>query len=415
MRKRISIVIMPIIFMGFHLWAEEQGLAVKAGTLYVGTGEVVKNAVLLIQQGKILEVGVNLKIPSGYHILDFSHRVVLPGLVDAHSHVGEMPFPEDRRSSDLNESSSSLTPMVDIRDSLNFWSPTTFDNAVAAGVTTVMAIPGSFGVIGGVGTILKTSGEDIERRILRPQGLLKMALGMNPKLGGKNNNAVPKTRMGVRYLMWKSFDEAREYKAEWDKYKEDPQKNKKPDLDMAKEPLRKALEREMPVHIHCARADDIITACNLGRDFNLDFSLGHVYEGHLVAEELARRGVPVVTGPLLSGWRYGRNEDVPANVTGKMAEAGVKVAIMTDAIDWCDLLLQVSYAVKLGMDEIEAVKAITINAAEICHVEDRVGSLEAGKDGDFVVLDGEPFEVTTRILAVFIEGQSVFEDTEKEI
>jgi imidazolonepropionase-like amidohydrolase len=164
----------------------------------------------------------------------------------------------------------------------------------------------------------------------------------------------------------------------------------------------------MHVHIHCARADDIITACNLARDFRLEVSLGHVYEGYLVADELAKRNIPVVTGPILSGWQYGRSPDKPINVTGLLADAGVQVAIMTDAVRTCDLLLQASYAVKLGMDETEAMKAITINPAEMMNVADRVGSLEKGKDADFVVLNGPPLEVATRVLKVYVEGKRVF-------
>jgi imidazolonepropionase-like amidohydrolase len=319
--------------------------------------------------------------------------------------VGEIPFPEDIRTSDFNESNQALIPMVDIRDSLNYWVPTTFELAIASGITTVMVLPGSSSVIGGIGTVVKTAGEDIEHRILRPQGILKMAMGMNPKSAGKRGKRVPLTRMGVRYLMWKSFHEAKEYKEKWDLYLKNPKKYDKPDLDHAKEPLRQAIEGKMPVHIHCVRSDDIITACNLAREFGLDVSLAHVYEGYLVADELAKRGIPVVIGPGLSGWLRGTKPDFPVNLSGILADAGVKVAIMTDAIHFSDLLLQGSYAVKLGMDETEVMKAITINAAEIMKVEERVGSLEEGKDADFVVLDGPPFEVTTRVLKVFIEGK----------
>lgn len=408
-----NIVILILILLGaIFAHGEESKLAVKAGKIYTGRGEVINNGVLLIVDGKIISLNENLSIPQGFQVYDFSSRVVIPGLIDAHSHVGEIPFPENIRTSDFNESSQALTPMVDIRDSLNYWSPTTFELALSSGVTTVMALPGSSNVIGGIGTVLKTAGENIKKRILRPQGVLKMAMGMNPKSAGKRNNRVPKTRMGVRYLMWKSFNEAREYKERWDKYLKDPDKHEKPELDMSNEPLRKALERKMPVHIHVVRADDIITACNLARDFGLDVSLAHVYEGYLVADELAKRGIPVVTGPGLKGWKYGREGELPVNLSGILADAGVKVAIMTDAIHFCDMLLQASFAVRLGMNETDAMEAITIHAAEIAKVDNRVGSLEKGKDADFVVLNGPPFEVTTRVERVFIEGKEMFSRVE---
>jgi imidazolonepropionase-like amidohydrolase len=414
MKRYISILLFLLLWATF-VHGGESKLAIKAGKIYTGLGRVIHNGVLLIENGKIIGADDTLSIPQDFKVYDFSSKVVIPGLIDAHSHVGEVPFPDNIRTSDFNESSQALTPMVDIRDSLNYWSPTTFELALASGVTTVMALPGSSNVIGGIGTVLKTAGDTIHKRILRPQGVLKMAMGMNPKSAGKRNNRVPKTRMGVRFLMWKSFNEAKQYKEKWDKYLKDPNKQKKPELDISKEPLRKALERKMPVHIHVVRADDIITACNLARDFGLDVSLAHVYEGYLVADELAVRGIPVVTGPGLKGWRYGREGEMPVNLSGILAEAGVKVAIMTDAIHFCDMLLQASFAVRLGMDETDAMKAITIHAAEISKVDNRVGSLERGKDADFIILNGPPFEVTTRVERVFIEGKEMFPRVETHL
>lgn len=345
-------------------------------------------------------------------MVDFGRFNLLPGLVDSHTHFGATPFPDNIRTIDINENSQALTPMVDIRDALNYWPPTTFDLALAAGVTSIVALPGSSNVIGGIGTVVKTAGKDVKKRFLRPEGILKIALGENPKSSGKSNKRLPRTRMGVRFLLWKSFEEAREYKKDWDLYLQDPAGHAKPELDLAKEPLRLALEKKMPVHIHCARADDILMACDLAATFGLDVSLDHAYEGYLIADEIASRKIPVITGPNLEGWENGRDPEFPVNLTGILTEAGVKTAIMTDGILHCDLLLQASYAVKLGMKEADALRAITLTAAEIAKVDRRVGSLEPGKDADFVVIEGSPFEVTTRIVAVYLEGEKMFEREE---
>ena len=386
--------------------------AVKAGRIYTGTGQIIENGILLIEDGKIVNLGSGLAVPAGFSLVDFSRYNVLPGLVDAHTHFGEVPFPDNIRTSDFNENSQALTPMVDIRDSLNYWAPTTFDLALAAGVTTMVALPGSSNIIGGIGTVVKTAGKDLKNRILRPEGILKIALGENPKSSGKSNNRQPRTRMGVRFLLWKSFEEAQEYKKEWDLYLQDPAGRAKPELDLAKEPLRLALEKKMPLHIHCARADDILMACDLAATFGLDVSLDHAYEGYLIADEIALLKIPVITGPDLSGWENGKDPEFPVNLTGILAEAGVKTAIMTDGIHHCDLLLQAAYAVKLGMKESDALRAITLTAAEIAKVDRRVGSLEPGKDADFVVIEGPPLEVTTRVVAVYIEGEKMFEREE---
>lgn len=407
--KRFALIVFISLTLLSVLSADTpKKFAVRSGKLYTGTGDIIERGVLIVDNGKIVDVLETDKAPEGYEVYDYRNFVMIPGLVDAHSHLGLIPYPKQRAKSDLNEIGVNMTPMVDIRDSLNYWEPTTFQLAVKAGVTTLMVLPGSFNVFGGSGAIMKTVGEDIEKRLLRKEGVVKMALGVNPKYGGKKFNRLPQTRMGVRHMMWKTFQEAQDYKRKWDDYHRDPESNEKPKLDLGKEPLRKALERKMPVHIHCARADDIITACDLAKDFGLDVSLGHVYEGYLVAEELAKRKIPVVTGPVLSGWMYGRTPETPVNLTGLLADAGVKVAIMTDAVWTCDLLLQACYAVKLGMDEREAMKAITINPAEIMKVEHRVGSLARGKDADFVILNGPPFEVTTQVMKVFVEGRNVF-------
>jgi imidazolonepropionase-like amidohydrolase len=406
-RKFVFLIVLFLLFTRVPR-AENSRMAVKAERIYVGNGQIIKNGLLLIENGKIVKTGSNLSVPEGYDLYDFGKLLVIPGLVDSHTHIGEIPFPENLRTSDLNESSQALTPMADIRDALNYWAPTTFDLALAAGVTTVVALPGSSNVIGGIGTVVKTAGKELQKRMLRPEGILKIALGENPKSSGKANSRTPRTRMGVRFLLWKSFLEAREYKEKWDRYLQNSSKYPKPDLDLAKEPLRLALERKIPVHIHCARADDILIGCDLAKEFGLDVSLDHVYEGYLVADELAKRGIPVITGPDLSGWELGTEPKLPVNVSGILADAGVKVAIMTDGVHFCDLLLQASYAIRLGMKETDAMKAITLNAAEIAKVGYRVGSLEPGKDADFVVIDGPPFEVATRVVAVYIEGKKMY-------
>ncbi len=202
----------------------------------------------------------------------------------------------------------------------------------------------------------------------------------------------------------------KKYMKEWEKYKKNPEENTKPEKNEKFEILKRLLNKELSAHVHCARADDILLALEISEEFGFAITLGHVYEGHKVATEIAARNIPTVFGPLLAGWDQGKSQRHSINVAGELVNAGVKVSIMTDSpyISQQDLLFHATMAVRLGLKKDYALKAITINPAELLGLENRIGSISPGKDADIVILSGEPFDISTRVEKVFIDGKLRF-------
>jgi imidazolonepropionase-like amidohydrolase len=354
---------------------------------------------VLVDAGKIVRVDAGDRAPDGYEAVDARGRFVLPGLIDAHSHIGLQTAPRIPASFEIAENSDPLMPQVRIIDSIN-----TSDPAIALarsmGITTAIVLPGSSDLIGGQGVVIKTRGPGFDTLIATDRPILKMALGINPKSAFGTKGRSPKTRMGTAALLREKFEQARAYAAR--RAKGDGE------IDLALEPLIKAMKGEIPVQIHAVRADEVLMAIRLMDEFGLKGSVAHVYEGYLVATEIARHQVPVVVGPLLSGWEYGTSPRRPIDVCSALVKAGVEISIMTDSYV-PDLLLQGAYAVHLGLLEDQALRAITLNPARLTGLDAQIGSLEAGKNADLVILDGPPFALGTRVMTVFIEGQVVFD------
>ena len=391
--------------------AEEKVIAiVNARILTVTKGEIAKGTVL-IANGKILEVGANVNVPEGARVIDAAGCIVTPGLVDSHSHLGLGPsggVTED------NEASDPVTPQLRVIDSIH---PEgigpdkgQFRNALAEGVTTVIARPGSGNVIGGQSAVLKLRGGTVDDMVVAFPADMKMALGH--KGGYASNGVMPMTKMGTAYLVRQAMLDAADYRDALARYAKE--KAKKPEAvppprDLKKEAMLKVLEREIPVHIHVSSADDIMTAVRLATEFKfLRLSLGHADESYKVADELAKHGVVVVVGPLMITYD---DDGKLVNLADFLVKRGVEINIMTDAdvVQEQFLRYQAAIAVKYGMDPAEALKAITINPAKLTGLEKRIGSIEAGKDADLVVFSGDPFDIQSRTLKVMIDGKIVFE------
>jgi imidazolonepropionase-like amidohydrolase len=285
-----------------------------------------------------------------------------------------------------------------------------FRRALAEGVTTVVARPGSGNVVGGQSAVLKLRGGTVDDMVVLFPADMKMALGHKGYYAAKG--VMPTTKMGAAYLVRKALVEAAEYGKALDSYAKEKALNPKaapPPRDLAKEALLKVIRREIPVHIHVDSSDDIMTAVRLAEEFGfLRLSLGHAVEAYKVAGELARRGVIVVVGPKMTVYDdAGRL----VNLAGFLSGKGVQVDIMTDAdvVQESFLRYQAAVAVKYGMDPKQALRSITLNPARTVGLEGRIGSLEPGKDADLVIFDGDPFDIATRTVAVFIDGRAVFE------
>jgi len=375
-------------------------------------GSIEKGEVVISRRGRIESVG---KVSKGFkgETIECPDSVVVPGMIDAHTHLGLFGDGTGPAGQDGNEAVDPITPHVRAIDAIDPLSGDLRD-AILAGITTVFSVPGSANLIGGQGMVLRTHGSVvIEERTLKAPAGLKAALGENPKRVYAGKGQMPSTRLGNAAVMRQAFVAAQNYANKLKKGKR--KKSDAPDRDLKNEGILLALNREIPLRGHSHSAHDILTFVRIAEEFGLDLVVDHCTEGHLIAEYLAERNIPAAVGPL--AWTRSKVElrRRTAETPGLLAAAGVKVAIITDA-PVCPiqmLPLCVGMAIKAGLSWEDGLRSVTINAAEVCGVADRVGSLEPGKDADLVVLDGDPFEVQTKVQQVWIEGKPV--DLQREL
>ncbi|MFW6142402.1 MAG: amidohydrolase [Candidatus Saliniplasma sp.] len=355
---------------------------------------------ILVDEGKIVDFGEDIEIPDEAEVIDVDGKTIIPGFIDAHCHVGISEEGEGWEGEDTNEMYDPITPHLRALDAINP-DGIALKEAVNAGVTTINVGPGSANPIGGTFAAIKTAGSSIvdELVIKEPTGL-KMATGENPKRVYKEQKKLPSTRMSTAALIREKLFETQEYIEDGE------------EKDFKLEALKPLLEKEIPGRIHAHRADDMVSAIRISEEYGFDLILEHCTEGHKIADYIADKGIPVVFGPGLAAKSKRENRERSFKTPGILSKKGIKVALMTDSpvIPIKYLALMAAYSVREGMDRDEALKAITINAAEICGIDDRVGSIEKGKDADLVVVDGDPLELQATIDKVFIDGEEI--DTE---
>ncbi len=381
-------------------------ILLKNAYLYTMAGTEIKNGDLLIKGDKIAAVGEELQV-DGAETIDLSGQYVTPGFIDAHCHIGMFEDSLGFEGDDGNEMTDPVTPQLRAIDAL-FPTDRTFDEALAAGVTTAVTGPGSANVIGGQFAAVKTYGRTIEEKLLRAPVAMKIAFGENPKREYNNQKKSPTTRMATAAILRESLYKAKEYIEK--KQAAAGDQGKMPAFDLKWESLLPVLNNEIPLKAHAHRADDIMTAIRIAEEFKLRITLDHCTEGHLIADLLAARGYPAIVGPSFGDRSKVELRNLTFETPGILSKAGVKVAIMTDApvIPLQYLPLCAKLAVRNGMEPEEALKAITINPAEIVGLSQRVGSLEVGKDADLVVFDQNPLAFETNIMIVFVNGQKVY-------
>ncbi len=403
-------------------------IAIVNGTVMTITQGTLEPGTVLVEGGRIVAVGEEVVIPEDAEVYDATGKVVMPGLIDAHCHVGLFPDGIGWEYSDGNEMTDPITPHLRALDAVHP-EDLAFKDLVAAGVTTVLTGPGSGNLIGGQWVCLKTPPKArVEEMVLLEPAGMKMALGENPKRVYGEQKKVPSTRMGNAATLRTALVDAQNYLETWRRYQEeqaryeakveagdeDAEPPKVPERDLKLEALGSVLRREMKARVHAHRADDMLTAIRIAEEFGLDLTLEHATEGYKIADVLAAKGIPVTAGPILfSRVKYELREMTPKN-PGLMAQAGVKVAIQTDESSAARYLtINAALAVREGMPEEEALKAITIHPAEIIGVADRVGSLEVGKDADIVVFDGHPFDYRSVADLVLVDGLPVYQREEE--
>jgi len=389
-------------------------IAIKGGKVLTITNGTIEGGVVLLDDGKIKAVGKDVAVPQGAEVVDATGSWVMPGLIDAHSHISLWGDPMLWANEDINEMTTPNTAQLRGRDALNPQDPA-IPEVVRAGVTAVYTGPGSGNIIGGTGMVIKLRGRTAEEMMIPGTEGMKMALGENPKrVYGEGQKKYPATRMGNAAVLRESFVEAQNYlnniaRAEAGT-KEKGEPAKRPDRSLKLEALAKVLGREWKARIHCHRADDIVTAISIAEEFNLDWVIEHCTEGYLIADYLAAKGTRATIGPLLMDHSKHELWKVSMRNPGLLAKAGVKVAIQADTARGTKWLpVHVGLAMRYGMEEKHAFEAVTINAADIVGVADRMGSLEPGKDADIAIFDGHPFSNFTHCEKVYIDGKLVFD------
>jgi len=379
----------------------------------------VEDWIVLIDDGKIVGAGVGLEIPTDAEVIDASGQIVMPGMIDAHCHTGVFGDGVGSIHSDGNEMTDPVTPQLRAIDAIHP-EDLAFKDLREAGVTTINTGPGSGNVIGGQTAAVKTSGRTVEEMLVAFPVGMKMALGENPKRIYGEQKKTPSTRMGNAATLREWLTKAQGYLekgarharklADFHAGVEGAPEPEPFEVDMKLEALAQVLRREIPAHIHAHRADDIMTAIRIAEEFELDLVLIHATEGYKIADILAKKMIPCVPGPILfSRSKVELREMTPKNA-GALANAGVKVAIQTDQMSAVRYLrLDAAVAVNEGMSGEDALRAITLAPAEILGIDDRVGSLEVGKDADIVILSSHPLDVAHgRVQRVLIDGQTVY-------
>jgi len=380
-------------------------LAIKGGRIITVAGEEIKNGVILIDEGRITAAGNGISIPREAEVVDASSWFVMPGLIDAHTHVGIGEESIGFEGQDYNETSDPVTPHLRVIDGF-YPSDEALKDALEGGVTTICAHPGSANVVGGQSLVVKTgppSARCVDKLVVREPAGMKMACGENPKRVDNGQGKAPRTRMATAALLRKILTEARTYM-------EKKSGDDAPDTDLRLEAMELVLRKQIPLRAHAHRADDILTAVRIAREFDVDVVIEHCTEGHLIAGYLAELGIQAVVGPtLISRSKYELRERTFATPC-RLFKAGVEFALMTDhpVIPVQYLPVAAGLAVKCGLPEAAAIRAMTLSPARILGIDDRLGSIQAGKDADIVIMDGTPLDLRSSVKMVFINGERVF-------
>ena len=383
-------------------------LALTGGKVMTMTGKTFDRGIVIIEGKKITAVGEDLSIPRGCRTIKLDGCLVTPGLVEAHCHVGVVEEVYREEGDDGNEFTDPITPHLRALDAVNP-ADLGFSDALAAGVTTVVTGPGSANVLGGEMVALKTWGTVVDDMVVRFPAGLKAALGENPKRSYGRDKKTPATRMASAALLREALVKAANYLDQ--QARAAGGKADQPARDLKLEAVARVLKGEVPLRVHAHRADDIMTAVRIAREFNLSLIIEHCTEGDKVAGRLAELGVPAVVGPVITNRAKVELQNRSLATTAALVRAGVRVAIMTDhpVVPIQYLALSASLAVKGGLDEYQALEAITISAAQICGLAGRVGCLAPGLDADLVVWEGHPLALGSLVRQVYLEGELVLE------
>lgn len=388
-----------------------RALLIKQGTIHNAVEKEAFTADILVENGKITRIASVLegKAVNEADVIDATGMDIYPGFVDAHCHMGLDGYAVGFAGQDYNELGDPVTPQLSAVDAINPQDET-FEMAREGGVTCVATGPGSSNIIGGTFCVLKTYGKRVDDMVVKEKAAMKIAFGENPKNCYKDKGVY--SRMSVAAKLREELTKAKIYekKLEAAGYPDNIDYSKLPAYDAKMEALLPVIRKEIPLKAHAHRADDIYTAIRIAKEFDLDLRIDHTTDGALIADDLAKEGYPVAVGPSFGHATKYELKNKGFHTPAILAKAGCQVSIITDSpvIEERYLALCAGRAIYNGLDEFTALQAITINAAKHIGVEDRVGSIEEGKDGDFVIVKGNPFAVDTAVLYTIIDGTVVY-------
>lgn len=371
----------------------------------------IENGSIVIKDGKIKELGEDLDLSGCENIIDGKGRTVTPGLIDAHTHLGLSESGVGIEGRDTNESIEAVTPSLSVIDGINMRDQA-FQVFRQSGITSVGVLPGSSNIIGGTGLALKCKGDIVDKSVIKNPIGMKVALGENPKTTYRGKKKSPATRMGSAAVLREALLKAKEYLDKLENPKEDKEKLEKDRESIALLPV---IKREIPLIIHCHRHDDIVTAIRICKEFNVRYVLDHVTDGYLIKDLIKREEIDCGVGPTLNYPSKVENKNRDFRTAIVFDREDIPFCLTTDhpVIDGRNLILTASLATQWGMSDENALKSITLSSARHMGIEDRVGSLEPGKDGDLVMWSDNPLEFTSFVDMTIIDGEIVYEREEK--
>lgn len=381
-------------------------LTIIHGKIKTMTGVDYEDGFIRIDKGKITAIGNMSECPvyeNDNHVINAQGNLVMPGIIEAHCHMGITEEKKGMEGDDCNENVEPITPYLRAVDAINPMDAA-FDDALRAGITSAMVGPGSSNVVGGQFVFIKTHGRCIDNMIVKAPAAMKIAFGENPKVNFSGKGVSPATRMAIAAMLRQELFDAKAY--------QNKRKTNQCEMDFRYECWLPVLEGKIPLKAHVHRADDILTAIRIAKEYGLSMTLDHCSEGHLITDEIKESGFPAIVGPDMASRNKIEVQNMAFKTAGILSQAGIRVAITTDhPVSMIQFLpICAGLAVKSGLAADEGLRAITINPAVICGVDDRVGSLEVGKDGDIAIFDGNPMEVFTKALCTIIEGKIVYTD-----
>jgi len=383
---------------------------IKNAMIHTMTGQIYENGCILIEAGKIKEIGTDCVAPLDAKIIDAKGAYVFPGFIDAHSHIGMWEEGIGFEGADGNEKTDPITPHLRAEDAINPRDEA-FENALRGGVTTAATGPGSANVVGGTFVVMKLHGNRVDEMIMKAPLAMKCAFGENPKRNYNDRKETPMTRMGIAAKLRELLFKSKHYADQKNLAGGDA--SKMPAFDIKLEAMIPVISGEIPLKAHVHRADDIFTAIRIAKEFDVKLTLEHCTEGHLIAKELADEGYPAIIGPSFGSKSKFELNQKTFETAAVLHRAGVKFALTTDSpvTPLEHLTLCASLAVKAGLPEEEALKAISCYPAEILGVDHLIGSIEVGKDADLVIWKKHPLDIQAEVALTMVNGDIVYQES----